>query len=81
MLVPTKDQFTLDSEEFAYRPDRSSLATVRTKTDSEESFESSKRPGSISTLAFGNFGSRRRRSRENEIQEIPVDSDPESSSA
>lgn len=75
--LQAKHEVTLASEQVSYRP--SSVATVRSETESDESFVSSRRrPGSIFTLAFGKFGSRKRI--ENEIQEIPVDSEPESSS-
>ncbi|KAF5392459.1 hypothetical protein D9757_002248 [Collybiopsis confluens] len=68
-------------EEFSFRQERASLVTVC--SDSEESCGSSRRPGSISTLAFGKVGSIRRKSGESSTREISFvfDSEKDASSS
>ncbi|KIK70492.1 hypothetical protein GYMLUDRAFT_276552 [Collybiopsis luxurians FD-317 M1] len=76
---PFTDLFTPNSEEFSFRPERISLLTVRSGSD--ESCRSTRRPGSISTLAFGKVRSGRRKSEESDIREIPFEFDSEKDSS
>ncbi|KAF9075032.1 hypothetical protein BDP27DRAFT_1316362 [Rhodocollybia butyracea] len=73
------NQLTSGTEEVSFRQNRSSLVTVCSCTESEESCTLSRRPGSFSTLAFGHSTSvkRKKRSRESLDQET-VDSESSS---
>ncbi|KAJ4468554.1 hypothetical protein C8R41DRAFT_854142 [Lentinula lateritia] len=70
---PVTNQILPSAEDFSFRQQRSSLVTIQSGSE-ESTF--SRRPGSISTLAFGNLKS----GSGNETYEISLDSDKDSSS-
>ncbi|KAJ3879689.1 hypothetical protein F5051DRAFT_484472 [Lentinula edodes] len=71
---PVTNQILPSAEDFSFRQQRSSFVTIQSGSE-ESTF--SRRPGSISTLAFGNLKS----GSGNETYEISLDSDKDSSSS